>query len=98
VKEQEFLQHAALDHVTLKMWIAEAWLIPAESAGERDYSEIDLARARLIMELQKDLGVNDPGVGVILHLIDQLHGLRRAMKDLLGAVHDDGNPDRRRSN
>ncbi|CAJ0862654.1 hypothetical protein AMST5_01509 [freshwater sediment metagenome] len=88
MKRQEFLQHVALDHVTLEMWLTESWLAPAESSGELDFTEIDLARARLILELQKDMGVNDPGVGVILHLLDQLHGLRRAMKELLEAAHE----------
>ncbi|MCC3246069.1 chaperone modulator CbpM [Methylocystis sp. WRRC1] len=83
MKEQEFLQTIALDRVTLNAWVAEAWLAPNQSSGEPDYNEMDLARARLILELQKDMGVNDPGVGVILHLLDQLHGLRSAMKDLL---------------
>jgi chaperone modulatory protein CbpM len=88
MKRQEFLQHVELDHVTLEMWLTESWLAPAESSGELDFTEIDLARARLILELQKDMGVNDPGVGVILHLLDQLHGLRRAMKELLDAAHE----------
>ena len=88
MKRQEFLQHVALDHVTLEMWLTKSWLAPAESSGELDFTEIDLARARLILELQKDMGVNDPGVGVILHLLDQLHGLRRAMKELLEAAHE----------
>nr|WP_255679738.1 chaperone modulator CbpM [Methylocystis sp. WRRC1] len=77
------MQTIALDRVTLNAWVAEAWLAPNQSSGEPDYNEMDLARARLILELQKDMGVNDPGVGVILHLLDQLHGLRSAMKDLL---------------
>jgi chaperone modulatory protein CbpM len=83
VKEQEFLWQIELDRVTLNAWVAEAWLAPNQSSGEPDYNEIDLARARLILELQKEMGVNDPGVGVILHLLDQLHGLRGAMKSLL---------------
>jgi chaperone modulatory protein CbpM len=89
MKRQEFLQHVALDHVTLEMWLTESWLAPAESSGELDFTEIDLARARLILELQKDMGVNDPGVGVILHLLDQLHGLRCATKELLEAAHEE---------
>ncbi len=92
VKEQEFLQLVALDRVTLQGWVAEAWLAPNLASGEPDYTEIDLARARLILELQKDMGVNDPGVGVILHLLDQLHGLRRAMKDLLESARAQRHP------
>ena len=47
------------------------------------FSEGDLARAKLIRDLIQDLGVNDEGVGVILNLLDQLHGLRRTLADLL---------------
>jgi len=38
---------------------------------EAAFSDADLARANLIRELQQDLGVNNEGVGVILHLLDQ---------------------------
>jgi chaperone modulatory protein CbpM len=31
--------------------------------------------------------VNDEGVTVILHLLDQMHGLRRSMQELLGELH-----------
>ena len=37
--------------------------------------EEDIARIQLIVELKKDLGVNDEGVPIILHLIDQLNHL-----------------------
>ena len=30
-----------------------------------------------------DLGVNDEGIAVILDLVDQLHGLRRTLRELL---------------
>ena len=43
---------------------------------------MDVARARLIGNLQTDLGVNDEGVDIILHLLDQLHGLRRALNQM----------------
>jgi chaperone modulatory protein CbpM len=50
------------------------------------FSEVDLARAELIRDLMQDLGVNDEGVGVILNLLDQLHGLRRALAGTLQSV------------
>jgi len=40
----------------------------------------------LIRDLKADFGVNDEGVDVILHLVDQLHGLRRALEQLRGDV------------
>jgi chaperone modulatory protein CbpM len=50
------------------------------------FSEADLARAELIRDLMQDLGVNDEGVGVILNLLDQMHGLRRALAGTLQSV------------
>jgi len=53
---------------------------------------MDLARARLIRDLKNDLGVNDEGVGVILHLLDQIHGLRRTLEDLLLSARESSVP------
>jgi chaperone modulatory protein CbpM len=43
---------------------------------------MDIARACLIRDLKTDFGVNDEGIDVILHLVDQLHGLRRTLEQL----------------
>jgi chaperone modulatory protein CbpM len=92
LSEKEFLEQTQVTQITLRAWISEEWLRPAESAGEITFTEIDLARARFIADLQRDMGVNEAGVGVILHLVDQLHGLRRAMNDLLGAAPEQRKP------
>jgi chaperone modulatory protein CbpM len=54
------------------------------------FSDIDVARARLIQELKNGFGVNDEGVDIILHLLDQLHGFRRAFEDLHEGVKSAG--------
>jgi chaperone modulatory protein CbpM len=41
-----------------------------------------MARARLIQDLTREFGVNNEGIDVILHLVDQLHGMRRAFAQL----------------
>ncbi|MGA2287034.1 chaperone modulator CbpM [Bradyrhizobium sp.] len=82
LSKQEFLSRSGLGHETLTAWIEEEWLIPDGSSVEASFSDIDIARARLIRDLQLDFGVNDAGVGVILSLLDQLHGLRRTMMAL----------------
>jgi chaperone modulatory protein CbpM len=46
---------------------------------------MDIARARLIRDLTHDLGVNDEGVAIILDLIDQMHGLRHTLREVLRA-------------
>ena len=86
LSKQEFLSLSGMGHDTLHAWIEEEWLIPSGSAVEPSFSEIDIARARLIRDLQLDFGVNDEGVGVILNLVDQLYGMRRTLMELRDAV------------
>jgi chaperone modulatory protein CbpM len=82
LSKEEFLSLSGMGHETLNAWIEEEWLIPSGSSLELSFSEIDVARARLIRELQLDFGVNDEGVGVILNLVDQLYGMRRTLREL----------------
>jgi chaperone modulatory protein CbpM len=88
ISEREFLERARLDRGTLEIWIREEWLIPSRTAAERAFTEMDLARARLIHDLKHNMGVNDEGLGVILHLIDQMHGLRRALAQALASMRE----------
>lgn len=79
ITEREFLERARLDRRTLTVWIEEEWLIPGGAADELAFTDMDLARANLIRDLKDKMGVNDEGLGVILHLLDQMHALRRAL-------------------
>src|SRR5450756_941754 len=83
ISKLDFLVRAQLDRETLEVWIEDEWLVPSGTATEPAFSEADLARAKVIRDLIQDLGVNDEGVGVILNLLDQVHGLRKAMADML---------------
>jgi chaperone modulatory protein CbpM len=53
---------------------------------------MDLARANLIRDLKDKMGVNDEGLGVILHLLDQMHALRRALADTLKSAREQRTP------
>jgi chaperone modulatory protein CbpM len=87
---QEFLIRAHLEHESVETWIAAGWLVPPQTEPEPMFSDVDLARAQLIRDLREDLGINDEGVSVILHLLDQMHGLRRSMQDLLEEMRTGG--------
>jgi len=87
ITKPDFLARADLDHHTLEVWIEEEWLIPSRTADDLVFSEADIARARLIRDLIDDMGVNAQGVGVALHLLDQIHGLRAAMAEMLELLH-----------
>ena len=82
ISKEEFLSLSGMGHEMLNAWIEDEWLIPSGSSVELSFSEIDIARAQLIRDLQVDFGVNDEGVGVILNLVDQLYGMRRTLMEL----------------
>jgi chaperone modulatory protein CbpM len=90
IRVEEFLIRARLEQRSLHAWIAAGWLVPPQTEPELMFSDVDLARAQLIRDLREDLGVNDEGVSVILHLLDQMHGLRRTMRDLVDEMRAGG--------
>ena len=84
MQSREFVVQARIEVDELDKWLTAGWLVPYhEAAEEADYSDIDLARAHLIRDL-RELGVNDEAIPIVLNLVDQLHGLRRALREVLG--------------
>jgi chaperone modulatory protein CbpM len=92
ITEREFLERAGLDRATLTVWVEEQWLIPGRTANEVAFTEMDLARANLIRDLKEKMGVNHEGLDVVLHLLDQVHALRRALADALKSTRERQTP------
>ena len=95
ITEREFLERTQLDRATLSIWIEEEWLIPDRTAHQLAFTDMDLARANLIHDLKDKMGVNAEGLGVILHLLDQMHALRRALADTLKSAREQQSPEGR---
>jgi chaperone modulatory protein CbpM len=90
ISVQEFLIRTRLEQHLVETWIEAGWLVPPQTEPELMFADVDLARAQLIRDLRDDFGVNDEGISVILHLIDQMHGLRHSMQALLEEMHAEG--------
>jgi chaperone modulatory protein CbpM len=80
----------------LQVWIQRGWVRPVLREGGSRFTEADVARASLIRDLHELIGLDDEAVPVVLNLIDQIHGLRRELRDLLTAI--DQQPDDVRQN
>ncbi len=83
---EQVITEVEVDETEINRWIAQSWVLPIEEEGQLLFDEVDRARIRLIVELRRDLEVNDAAVPVVLRLIDQVHGLHRAIGDLHEAI------------
>jgi hypothetical protein len=54
METQEFIGRSHLDTRTLNAWIEAEWLLPLTSGTTFEFSDADLARARLIQDLKVD--------------------------------------------
>jgi chaperone modulatory protein CbpM len=95
METREFLFQARLEAQVLEAWVAAGWLVPDCTGGAQRFSEVDVARAQLIHDL-RDLGINDDSIPVILDLVDQLHGVRRTLREVLARIRAQPEATRRR--
>jgi chaperone modulatory protein CbpM len=67
-----------LNETVLHTFIKREWIRPV---AVETFDHEDVARLRLILDLERTMGVNEDAIPIILHLIDQLHYLRGRLKD-----------------
>lgn len=79
-------QMVRLEPFELEHWIAQRWVLPESEGSHYVFSEIDVARVRLIVELHRDLAVGEDAIVVVLRLLDQLYATRSQMRSLLRAL------------
>jgi len=70
----------------LRSFVAAECLAPREHEGRLAFAEADVARAQLLEELVEDFGLDADAAAVVVSLIDQIHGLRRELRQLGEAV------------
>ncbi len=75
-----------LSEAMLRHWLEQDWVRPRRDAGELDFEEIDVARVRLILELQMELEVEEPTLPLVLSLLDQLYATRQQLRRVLESV------------
>lgn len=70
--------------------LAEAGIVlPVQAASGDRYRDLDAARVRLALELEDAFELHDAALGLVLSLIDQLHGARGDMRAVLGALAEE---------
>ena len=75
-----------LELVELAGWIEQGWVRPETDGTGWAFESIDVARVRLIYDLERNLGLPEDAVPLILSLVDQVYDLRATLKAVSGAL------------
>ena len=70
-------ERLGLTPAVVRRYAGLGWVAPSVRRGRQSlYTAADLARLRQIVRLTRELGLNTPGVEVVLRLLDQIEALR----------------------
>jgi chaperone modulatory protein CbpM len=87
IRFEEACELCSINSELVIHFIEEDWIHPVDEQF-MELDEEDLARIRLIQQLQQDFGVNDEGVSIILPLLDQLNRVHLEIeKNNIEAAH-----------
>jgi chaperone modulatory protein CbpM len=79
---------AGLKRAELVRWVENRWVLPElpdDVAGWR-FHEVDVARVELILDIRRELAIDDEALSLVLGLLDQVYSLRRQMRRLCDAL------------
>jgi MerR family transcriptional regulator/heat shock protein HspR len=74
---------------TLRLYEREGLLQPQRVGGARLYSQEDVERIRMILNLTKELGVNRAGVDIILRMKRRFEALQIEMEQMMDHLEKD---------
>lgn len=79
----------------LTEYLAAEIVIPEQSEQGLVYHSIDVARLELACELHEQYDMEADALSMMISLIDQMHGLRAELREVLNAVEAQPEPVRR---
>jgi chaperone modulatory protein CbpM len=77
---------AGLERAELARWVENRWILPERDGDAWQFTELDIARVELIIEVRREFAVDDDALSLVLGLLDQVYNLRRQMRRLCDAL------------
>src|SRR5688500_5058067 len=75
---------------TLRLYEREGLLLPSRSEGNtRLYTDEDLERLEVILQLTRELGVNLAGVEIILNMREKMEAMQREINDFVSSLNEE---------
>ncbi|MFD2739583.1 hypothetical protein ACFSUD_08390 [Sulfitobacter aestuarii] len=87
--DEALAQVARLDRARLVSYMEAQIILPLQTPQGPSLRKIDIKRLELACELSDEFGLEEDALGVVLSLLDQLHGLRAELRDVLGALEEE---------
>ncbi len=86
VFEELLARFGGLERRELTRWVENRWVLPERHNETWVFHEVDVARVELILDIRRDLAVDDEAMPLVLGLLDQVYSLRRQMRRLCDAL------------
>lgn len=77
---------ARLTRTQLDTFVAADIITPLLTDSGPVFRQIDIVRLELLCELSEEFELDEDALGVVISLIDQLHGTRSTLRAVLDAV------------
>jgi len=73
----------------LRAYVSARCVLPEEREGRLAFRDADVARIALLAELSRDFDLDEEAAGLVVSLLDQIHGLRRRLREIGGALAEE---------
>ena len=85
-EEQAIAAVARLTRIQLVSFVEAEIIVPVMTEGGPTYRKIDIMRMELLCELSEQFDLQEDALGMVMSLVDQLHGVRAELRAVLDAV------------
>lgn len=90
LSEEQVLEAVGrLDRARLTRLVQAEVIRPASAGGQAVYRQVDVARLELVCDLCDDFDLGEDALGMVLRLVDQLHGARSDLTALMRALAEE---------
>ena len=79
-------QVGGIERHELVRWIDNRWVLPTRGREGWLFSDLDIARVELIVEIRREFAIDEDTLPLVLGLMDQVYGLRRQLRRLCDAL------------
>ena len=87
-KEETVTIIAGLTEIQLESFIEAEIVMPVHTDTGLAFRRLDLVRMELLCELSDHFSLDEEGLGIVISLVDQLHGARAELRTIFAALED----------